>query len=79
MLISGSWFRTEDDRMLPVLRVDGGVAVFESRFAAFTDPKSLDMSVLGRDILNLFTLVVDRQSETVCLLRAPHRVAIHSA
>jgi hypothetical protein len=34
------------------------------------------MSVLGRDILNLFALIVDRPQETVCLLGQRHRYAI---
>jgi hypothetical protein len=37
------------------------------------DPETLDMSVLGRDILDLFTLLVERRSGTVLLLREPHR------
>jgi hypothetical protein len=42
--------------------------VFKGRFAAFTDPKALDMSVLGRDITNLFAVIVDRPQDLVCLL-----------
>ena len=37
-------------------------------FAAFTQTESLDMRVLGRDILNLFALIVDRPRDVVCLL-----------
>ena len=37
-------------------------AIFRSRFAAFIHPEALDMSVLGRDILNLFALIVDRDT-----------------
>ena len=32
--------------------------MFRGQFAGFTDPAALDMSVLGRDILNIFALVV---------------------
>lgn len=53
-----------------------GKAVFSGQFAAFTDPEALDMSVLGRDILNLFALIVDRQADTVCLLGQKHSYTI---
>jgi hypothetical protein len=50
--------------------------VISGRFSAFTDPKSMDMSVLGRDITNLFALIIDRPQEVVCLLSQNHRYAI---
>jgi hypothetical protein len=53
-----------------------GTAVFRGQFPAFTDPESLDMSVLGRDILNLFAVIVDRPGDVVCLLRPPHQYTI---
>jgi Retroviral aspartyl protease len=53
--------------------------VFKSRFAALTDPAALDISILGRDIINHFALIVDRPGNTVCLLRQPHRYVIHSS
>jgi len=57
-------------------RADGGVAVFHGQFAAFTELEALDMSVLGRDITNLFTLIVDRPRDFVCLLGTGHQYAI---
>ena len=57
-------------------RDDGGTAVFRGQFAAFTAPEALDMSVLGRDVTNLFTLIVDRPRDVVCLLGAGHQYAI---
>ena len=41
-----------------------------------TDPTDLDMSVLGRDILGLFALIVDQLGDTVCLIRQNHRYRI---
>ena len=55
---------------------ENGKAVFSGQFAAFTSPESLDMSVLGRDILNMFSLIVDRQGDTICLLGQPHFYSI---
>lgn len=52
---------------------DNGVEVqLNGRFAAFTDPDALDMSILGRDVLNLFAVIVDRKQDVVCLLAQGH-------
>lgn len=59
-----------------MLRDDGGFATFRGVFAAFTRPETLDMSVLGRDLLDLFTLVVDREGNVLSLLRDRHRYFI---
>jgi len=64
------------DTQIVFLREDGGTAVFKGRFAAFTDPKALDMSVLGRDITNLFAVIVDRPQDIVCMLGQRHRYVI---
>jgi predicted aspartyl protease len=50
----------------------GGSAEFNGRFAALTDPEVLDMSVLGRDILGLFAVIVDRPRDVVCMLAQRH-------
>ena len=51
---------------------EDGKAVFTGQFAGFIDPEALDMSVLGRDIINMFALIVDRRADTVCLLGQKH-------
>lgn len=38
---------------------------FRSEYAACTDQEALDMSVLGRDILDMFALIVDQQHNLV--------------
>jgi hypothetical protein len=37
---------------------------------------ALDMSVLGRDVLNLFAVIVDRGADRVMLLHGAHSYAI---
>jgi hypothetical protein len=54
----------------------GGDVLFRGTFAAFTHDSALDMSVLGRDILNLFALIVDRPQSVVCLLSQRHSYTI---
>jgi hypothetical protein len=56
----------------------GNRVVFRGQFAAVTDAADLDMSVLGRDITNLFAVVVDRPGNLVCLLGQQHCYVIQS-
>jgi hypothetical protein len=60
------------DTVLEFVREDGGWARVQGRFAAFTDPQATDMSVLGRDVLNLFDLILSRQRNDVLLLAPNH-------
>jgi hypothetical protein len=57
-------------------RHEGGQASFTIRCAAVMDPGALDLSVLGRDILGWFALIVDQPGDTICLIRQNHRYGI---
>jgi predicted aspartyl protease len=61
---------------LQLFREAGAPITFHSHFTAVTDPTALDLSVLGRDILDLFALIVDRPGNIVCLLSQRHRYEI---
>ena len=52
---------------------DGGNATFRGEFSASVEPEILDMSVLGRDIMDMFAVIVDRRSDVVALLGTGHR------
>ena len=59
--------------------VDGGSSiVFQGMFAGFTQPDALDMNILGRDIMNLFAVIVDRPGNAVCMIAKPHRYRIET-
>jgi hypothetical protein len=78
---SGVGGRTDSvslDTRLRLRNRDGQTLVINARFPAFTDPNALDMSVLGRDITNLFALIVDRPGDLVCLLAKQHRYVIQT-
>lgn len=60
-------------------RDDGAAAVFRGEYAAFTQLEALDMSVLGRDIMEMFAVIIDRSDGVVALIRQPHRYAIETA
>src|SRR5205823_285700 len=42
-------------------RSDGGPARVRGEFAAFTDPKATDLSILGRDIMDNFDVILSRR------------------
>ena len=46
---------------------------FAVTFPASVEPEVLDMSVLGRDIMDMFAVIVDRRSDVVALLGTGHR------
>ncbi len=56
--------------------VGGGTVLFQGTFSAFTQPDSLDMNILGRDIMNLFAVVVDRPGDAVCMIGKGHRYSV---
>ena len=57
-------------------RENNGKVIFRGQYAAITEVESLDMSVLGRDITNLFAIIVDWPQRLVCLLGQQHQYMI---
>jgi len=57
-------------------RDDGMKVLFRGNYAACIDPETLDMSVLGRDILEIFTLIMDRRADVVALIGDQHYYTI---
>ncbi len=49
---------------------------FQGSFAGFTEAEALDMCVLGRDIMNLFAVIIDRPGDAVCMIGQGHRYTI---
>jgi hypothetical protein len=54
----------------------GASIKFHGSFAGFTEAEALDMCVLGRDIMNLFAVIVDRPGDVVCMIGQGHRYTI---
>jgi hypothetical protein len=63
---------------LSLRRADGGIATVQANFAAFTDPAATDFSILGRDVLDHFDLIVSRRRDEVILLAPPSRYDIQA-
>ncbi len=60
-------------------RDDRQKAVFRGNYAACTQHEALDMSVLGRDVLEMFAVIVDRRAEMVAIIGGQHRYSIQRA
>ena len=59
-----------------LLRDDGQMAIFRGDYPACTDYEALDMSVLGRDILDMFASIIDRQNDIVTIIGGLHSYTI---
>jgi len=57
-------------------RETGGKVTFRGQYAAVTEVEALDISVLGRDIMGLFSVIVDQPNNVVCLLGQRHHYRI---
>ena len=51
--------------IIALMRDDGGLVQIRGEFASFTDPKALNMSVLGRDVLDNFDLIIGRHRNEI--------------
>jgi predicted aspartyl protease len=60
-------------------RETGSPVVFRGQYRAVTEVEALDISVLGRDILGLFSAIVDQPGNVVCLLGQRHRYTIEQS
>jgi hypothetical protein len=51
----------------------------QGRFSVFTEVESSDISLLGRDVTDRFSVIYDRPDEAVMLLSPLHRYEIKTA
>jgi len=63
MRIEGGWYLFDDEVERPII-------------TAVVEDEALDFSVLGRDILSLFAVIVDDPQRIVCLLSQRHSYTI---
>lgn len=60
-------------------RDDGRVVTVRGTFGVFLQYESADLSVLGRDVTNNFSVIYDYPRQLVALLAPPHYCAINKA
>ncbi|NIO41328.1 MAG: hypothetical protein GTO41_14835 [Burkholderiales bacterium] len=53
-------------------RNDGQKGVFRGEYSAPIDHEALDVSVLGRDILEMCALIVDRRADVLAIIGGQH-------
>ena len=59
-------------------RANNGKVMFRGQYAAIMAVEALDISVLGRDVTNLFAVIIDWPQRFVCLLGQQHQYTIIS-
>ena len=59
-------------------RDDGQGVTVRGSFAVFTDIESADVSILGRDVTDNFSVIYDYPNRVVALLASPHSYEIKS-
>jgi hypothetical protein len=62
--------------VLELTRDDGGTIRVRGELAAFTDPTTTDLSILGRDVLDNFDVITSRRRNAVLLLAGNHRYEV---
>ena len=77
--VGGIVTSTEVFAQLEFLKDDGEWITISVECFALPDAGATDMPILGRDILSLFSLIVDGPGDRVCLLHGSHRYAIQES
>jgi hypothetical protein len=62
--------------MVEFTRDDGGPARVRGEFAAFVDPAATDFSILGRDVLDNFDVILSRRRDEILLLAPNHQYQV---
>jgi hypothetical protein len=62
--------------VMEFVRDDGGSVRVRGEFAGFTDPAATDLSVLGRDVLDNFDLIISRRRNEILLLAPRHQYRV---
>jgi hypothetical protein len=62
--------------ILEFTRDDGQTMRVRGRYSVFTDPAATDMSILGRDVLDNFDVILSRQRDEVVLLSQNHQYRV---
>jgi len=62
--------------LIELTRDDAVPIHMRGEFAAFTDPTATDLSILGRDVLNHFDVILSRRRNEVLLLAPKHEYRV---
>lgn len=62
--------------IVELTRDDGVPAIVRGQFSAFTDPRASDLSILGRDVLDNFDVIISRRRNEGLLLAPNHHYQV---
>jgi hypothetical protein len=77
--ISGVSPFTVVSTVIEFTHTDIGPIRVRGQFAAFMDPAASDLSILGRDVLNNFDLILSRRRSEIVILGGNHQYLINPA
>jgi hypothetical protein len=77
--IGGSAGSITVETVIGFRRDDQRVVTVRGSFGVFTEGESADLSVLGRDITNNFSVIYDYPNQVIALLALPHSYEIKSS
>ena len=77
--VGGNPSFTVVNAVLELIRDDGGHAHIRGDFAVLTELAAVEFSLVGRDVLDHFDLIVSRRRGEVLLLGGNHRYAVAQA
>ena len=75
VLLSGIGGKTNSitiETSIAFARDDGRLVMVRGTFGVFTEGESADLSVLGRDVTNNFSVIYDYPNRVIALLAPPH-------
>ena len=64
------------ETQIRLTRENNAKVILRGQHAGVTETSTLDMSVLGRDVINLFAVIVDWPQQVICLLGQRHGYTI---
>ena len=82
LLLSGVGGKTDSitiETTIAFTRDDGQLITVRGEFGVFLEGESADLSVLGRDVTNNFSVIYDYPNQIIALLAPPHSYEIKSS
>ena len=74
--IGGEIASVNIETQIRLTRENNAKVILRGHYAGVTKISALEMSVLGRDVINLFAVIVDWPQPVICLLGQRHGYAI---
>lgn len=77
--VAGDTAEVYVETVVRFVRDDGTTVAFRDRLSVLPPDSPFTLSVVGRNILNVFAVIVDRPGDAVTLVTGQHRYSIHAS